>query len=299
MHYAYTYRDPRESKGNVAVYVGKGTGRRAYEHWEKHYRCKNNRLRNFLNVLRKNSLVPVIDIVYEFGTEKEALMKEVELISLLGRADTGKGPLFNNTDGGEGFINLGSKALKQRSASIKKVYSSPDARSRQRDQAIASWRNEAYRNTRVEQMRKMSQDPEYQEKLSESIRVAHSRPEVRERKSKVTKDRWDAPGGRETFIEAMTRGSAVQEVKDRRGSATKAGWENKEIRRKRTEGIRAAQTPEMIARRAKSNKDVWTEDKRKSFSDVMRKVCSDPAHKKKRSEAAKKAWEKRKICFDL
>jgi len=67
-----------------------------------------------------------------------------------------------------------------------------------------------------------------------------------------------------------------------------------ETRRKRTEGIQAAQTPEMIARRAEANRDGWTEEKRAAFSKQMKEQCADPEHLKRRSEAAKAAWAKKK-----
>lgn len=38
----------------------------------------------------------------EFNTYQEAKVKEIELISLYGRRDLGKGTLVNFTDGGEG-----------------------------------------------------------------------------------------------------------------------------------------------------------------------------------------------------
>lgn len=101
MFYVYLYRDPRPTKGRQPVYVGKGSGRRATLHWK--YGNKVNRVFDaWLGAIRRLGLEPIIEIVAEFEIEAEAFEKEIELIALFGRKDTGTGPLCNCTDGGEG-----------------------------------------------------------------------------------------------------------------------------------------------------------------------------------------------------
>lgn len=296
MHYIYIYRDPRPSKNNVPIYVGKGSGRRAYEHWEKSYRCKNNKLKNLLNLLRRNELAPTIEIVFEFETEAEALTKEIELIALYGRADLGKGPLFNNTDGGEGFINIGPEALSRRTKTMKEVSNTPEKKDEQRRMALSLWSDSEFREARIKEMHERSKDPEYIERLTKAIRKSHARPEVREKISKASTEHWKSEEYRTKRAESLRKTTSDPAYKERRGSATKAGWQNEETRRKRTEGIQAAQTPEMIARRVEANKKSWTEEKRAAFSKQMKEQCADPEHRKRRSDAAKAAWAKRKAA---
>ena len=226
MHYVYTYRDPRPRNNNVVVYVGKGVGERAYSPWKNPDRSSNIRLRNLLNLLRREGLEPIIEIVFEFDTEREALDKEIELIALYGRAEFKKGPLYNSTDGGEGCINRGPLSLAKIGRGAKK-----------------NWL-----------------DPAYREKCTEAMKKTQLEPKE----------------------------------KSRKGRATKTGWTDEETRRKRTEGIQAAQTPEMVAKRCATNKENWTEEKRAAFAIKMKKQCEDPEHLKRRAEAAKIAWAKRK-----
>jgi len=296
MHYVYFYRDPRPGKNNTLVYVGKGTGKRAYDHWENPSRSRNSRLKNLLALLRRNGLEPIIEIVFEFETEAEALAKEIELIAFYGRADLGKGPLFNNTDGGEGFINIGPDVLIRRSKSIKETYNRPEKKAEQSRRSLSSWSKPEFREARIKEMHERSKNPEYIERLTKAIRKSHSRQEIREKIGKASKERWKSDEYRAKHLEGQRKAFADPKQKERRGSATKAGWQNEETRRKRTEGIQAAQTPEMIARRAEANRDGWTEEKRAAFSKQMKEQCADPEHLKRRSEAAKAAWAKRKAA---
>lgn len=225
MHYVYVYRDPRAHKNNTPIYVGKGSGRRAFDRRISPEKSNNKKLKILLNLLRREGLEPNIEVMFEFETAHEALAKEIELIALFGREDLGTGPLFNCTKGGEG--------------------------------------------------------------------TAHS-IETKELIGKTSVDHWQDPEYREKCVDSMKISNQTPAQKERRGNATKAGWADEETRRKRTEGIQAAQTPEMHARRSASNKAGWTDEKRAAFSAQMLLQSKDPEVKKNRAEAAKKAWAKRK-----
>jgi hypothetical protein len=80
----YSYLWLRED--GTPWYVGKGSGKRAYERHKGHWAPKD---RSRILVLNRNS-------------EQEAFDTEIELIRNWGRKDIGTGVLHNHTDGGEG-----------------------------------------------------------------------------------------------------------------------------------------------------------------------------------------------------
>jgi plasmid stability protein len=90
--YVYLYMHP---KTGIPVYVGKGWGRR----WRQHlYGSTNSRLSKSI---AKHGEHPVVKIRTHL-TDDEAKAAEIALITAIGRADQGRGPLFNFTDGGDG-----------------------------------------------------------------------------------------------------------------------------------------------------------------------------------------------------
>lgn len=94
--YAYLYRDP---KTGIPVYVGKGYGNRAFDHFKSKTRLGN--------MLRKRIAegFKVEPEFIVFGDEELAFFVEQEAIRKYGRDDLGTGTLFNLTDGGEGQSN--------------------------------------------------------------------------------------------------------------------------------------------------------------------------------------------------
>ena len=94
MYYAYIYSDPVI---NLPFYVGKGTGRRAYQHLNK---CHNPAVHNKIQKLKRENLKPFIDVI-ETSTEEFAFMLEKGLVKQYGRVDLKTGSLFNFTEGGE------------------------------------------------------------------------------------------------------------------------------------------------------------------------------------------------------
>jgi hypothetical protein len=91
--YTYVYFDP---KTNLPVYVGKGHGNRAWDHFRgKHH------LGNLIKKRTKEDYA-VEPKLFLQDSEQGAFDLEIHLISVIGRKDLGKGPLLNLTDGGEG-----------------------------------------------------------------------------------------------------------------------------------------------------------------------------------------------------
>ena len=95
--YIYLYYDPRD---NIPIYVGKGKGKRAYDHLIS---ANNSGLSEAIAECRALGLEPVVNIEEYFKTDREACAREVELISHYGRRIMGDGSLFNIMPGGEGL----------------------------------------------------------------------------------------------------------------------------------------------------------------------------------------------------
>jgi hypothetical protein len=108
--YVYVYRDPVTRE---PVYVGKGKGSRAISHtWNK--ARTNSRLGNMISARSAQGLTVEPEIVAHTN-EENAFLVEQALIKYFGRADLGQGPLFNNTDGGDGVSNPNEKVRAQQS----------------------------------------------------------------------------------------------------------------------------------------------------------------------------------------
>ena len=122
-HYVYIYLDTRKPGKYVyndlefdyePFYVGQGTK----------YRCisglKNGGSfykRNKINKIFNDGFKPKLLKLYENITYENAIEKEIEIISKIGRNDLGKGPLVNLTDGGEGTVNISPEIIKKRAKS--------------------------------------------------------------------------------------------------------------------------------------------------------------------------------------
>lgn len=109
-YYVYELWNPITSQ---IFYVGKGTTRnggyyRLREHIKdtRYYKAgkykKNHKYCTIAKILDSGHY-PEIRVVFECFNEKEAIEKEIKLISRYGRQDNGTGPLTNHTDGGEGM----------------------------------------------------------------------------------------------------------------------------------------------------------------------------------------------------
>jgi hypothetical protein len=113
----------------VPFYVGKGIGRRVFNH-EAEARNTSNKTHK-LNVIRaiiKSGGTIGYSIPRVFDDEAEAHAYEVELINTFGRHDLKRGPLTNQTDGGEGVIGLSDETRLKKAANLGGASSDPDRR---------------------------------------------------------------------------------------------------------------------------------------------------------------------------
>lgn len=88
-YYVYIYHNPLTKE---PLYVGKGRGRRAWDHQIKSH---NEDLRSILKDLHTIGWLPDPEIVESGLSSKAAVAKETALIAKIGRACTGEGPLLN------------------------------------------------------------------------------------------------------------------------------------------------------------------------------------------------------------
>jgi hypothetical protein len=110
-------------------YVGKGLGKRLFNHEAE---ARNTNLRTHkLNVIRS-----IVRSGGEVGyalphfceNEAEAHGIETKLISSIGRHDLKKGPLTNQTDGGEGVTGLSTEILARKAANLGGASEDPQRR---------------------------------------------------------------------------------------------------------------------------------------------------------------------------
>lgn len=100
--YLYTVGDKVVAFDHEPFYVGKGKGRRMYQHLEGCNRRGTHRKVQKINAIERAGYAPIVRQLSKEEPEATALAKEILLIAAVGRADLKSGPLTNHSDGGEG-----------------------------------------------------------------------------------------------------------------------------------------------------------------------------------------------------
>lgn len=101
--YVYELRRPWNGK---ICYIGKGRGKRVKVHKQFSERHYNRHLAAIHAKAARLGMAVIERIVAANLTEEDAFFCEMALIARYGRKDLGKGPLANQTDGGEGQSGL-------------------------------------------------------------------------------------------------------------------------------------------------------------------------------------------------
>jgi hypothetical protein len=239
MFYVYVYRDPRPNKNKQPVYVGKGTGRRAWQHWEGRV-PKNPGFGSLLAQLRRLELVPHIEIVKDELTEAEAFYEEMRLIEAYGRRDLGTGTLFNLTDGGEGFAGI--LRTPEWAARISAAHCAPDRRAAQVAETTRRWATPEYRERTVAAIREALKDPEVIARREAGKAAFIHTEEFRQTMCAATTKMWQDPEYAERVVEAQKAAHKRPEVRAGKAQATKATWAKEDVREKRAEGIKQARS---------------------------------------------------------
>jgi hypothetical protein len=127
--YVYVLCEP----DGTPFYVGKGIGRRAFQHEADAWNTvKASHKLNLIRRVRREGGEIAYAIDGFFDTEGAAHDRERELISLYGRHDLGRGPLTNQIDGGEGASNPSAEAQARHAASLGGDAEDPERRAANR-----------------------------------------------------------------------------------------------------------------------------------------------------------------------
>jgi hypothetical protein len=226
MFYVYVYRDPRPTKDNQPVYVGKGTGDRDISHWAKG--SHNKPFQDFISHLKQRGLVAVCQRVFETEDEEAAFSKERELVALYGRRDLGTGPLFNRTDGGEGAAG---------------AIRTEEEREANRIDSLDKW-----------------QRPEYRAKVVAAQQAAQGTPEARALKSLNSKETWQDEDVRQKRAVGIKAGRSTGKSKAKTSAQAKAQWANPEYAAKQTANNKEiANREEVKAAKKAAAKALWAD----------------------------------------
>lgn len=237
-YYVYVYRDPRPTKHQQPVYVGKGSGDRDMFHWfrESH----NKPMQDFKSHLKREGLEPIVERVFTTDVEQEAFNEEIRLIALYGRRNLRTGSLFNLTDGGEG----GAGSVRTRAM-------------REVDRAIsmARWKQSSYRELVLRRQLESNARPEVRKKkagtsrmvwvkvghvMAANIAAARATPESRAKTSEQAKAQWGDPAYAEKMRLIKAEIDARPEVSEARARKLKSKWDDPAERAARVAAMKAA-----------------------------------------------------------
>lgn len=287
MYYVYIYKDPRPTKNQQVVYVGKGTGDRAWYHWKKRVRG-NKGFGAFLALLRQEKLEPIIEIAREGLEEAEAFYEEMKLIEVYGRRDIGTGTLFNLTDGGEGLA--GVIRTDEWRKNISNANSTPDKIALYSEGQKRRWANPTFREQTIAAIRKALQDPEVIARR-EAGKAAFIHTEAfRQTMSEATSKLWQDPGYVQKVTEAQKQVQGTEEARSMKSEASKRTWADTTVRDKRTDGIkRSRSTNQSKQKTSDSAKAMWADPNYHAMQAANNKEIANREEVKAAKKAAAKA----------
>lgn len=287
MFYTYLYKDPRPTKLQQVVYVGKGQGNRARFHWEKGVK-HNSGFSNFLSLLRKTCLEPSIEIVGRFDTEVEAHADEIRLIALYGRRDLKTGTLFNLTDGGEG--TTGAIRTDDWRSNISKALLTPEHVSRQSAAKIKLWADPQHRSRVTASIGKAVKSPEVKAIRAKAIEGYIHTDEFKATMSEASKKVWRRAGHKERTLVAMLAGNARPEVKAKKSENSKQTWAR--VGATMAASIKTARnTVESKAKTSAQAKAQWADPEYAAMQKANNKeIASRPEVKAAKAAALRARW---------
>lgn len=219
---------------------------------------------------------PTLIILEEVAAEVR--WQDVERAYIASAADWGW-KLTNSTAGGEGldFIcpEASAKYRAKLSASLKKVWATPERREEARLRVLASWADPEIVARRKASSELARQTPETQARYVAAAKDIHSRPEVKEKVRASLKAAWADPERKERWVAATT----TPEVKRKQSEAKLASWKDPEFIAKQAAGW----TDERRAKQA-----TWPNDpERKAKIDAAR---NSEEYKAKRAATIRAKW---------
>lgn len=287
MYYVYIYKDPRPTKNQQVVYVGKGTGDRAWYHWKKRVRG-NKGFGAFLALLRQEKLEPIIEIAREGLEEAEAFYEEMKLIEVYGRRDLGTGTLFNLTDGGEGLA--GVIRTDEWRKNISESNSTPEKIALYSEGQKRRWANPTFREQTIAAIRKALQDPEVIARR-EAGKAAFIHTEAfRQTMSEATSKLWQDPGYVQKVTEAQKQAQGTEEARSMKSEASKRTWADTAVRDKRTESIKRSRKTELSKQKTRElSKAMWADPNYHAAQSANNKEIANREEVKAAKKAAAKA----------
>jgi hypothetical protein len=189
--------------------------------------------------------------------------------------------ITNSTAGGEGLDYIQpedrERYIKNLSASMKRLWSTPERKAEAKARSIKAWADPEVTERRISSMRAAAAREDVVRKVSASSRRAWSDPEAKARRVQAIKGYWATEAGRAkrqslsadpAFLAAQSERLAARWCDDaHREKMMNTRWspadrEKQRIRLKdRSEKIKAAITPEVVARRNSAIKAAWARRK--------------------------------------
>lgn len=110
-------------------YVGKGLGRRVFNHEmeARNTSIRTHKLNVIRAIIRQGGQIGYA-LPHSCDDEGEAHAFETKLISEIGRHDLKRGPLTNQTDGGEGVVGLSAETMAKKAANLGGASDDPERR---------------------------------------------------------------------------------------------------------------------------------------------------------------------------
>jgi hypothetical protein len=257
-------------------YVGKGKGRRIFDHEKE---ARSGHVCHKCNVIRKiwkQGGEIQRYTVFETDDEQEALDYERNQIALHGRKN-----LCNQTDGGDGIMGYKASPLEraEKSALLKRLWKTPEFRASQAAGQTRRWQNPE----QVARQRELSlarfQDPEFRAQTIQRNLARWRDPESRARGTERAKLFYQLPERR-----ALISARQIKRYEDPEERLLQS------LRMKE-----ACQDPEFIASRGARTKALWqTPEYREKISSRAKARYTDPEQRAQQSARMKATWEKRK-----
>lgn len=305
-------------------YVGKGSGRRVYDHEaEARRNCRCHKC-NVIRKIWKSGGEVQRYILLTTDNEQEAFAYEIETIALYGRKN-----LCNVTDGGEGPSNpseavraklraamvgrpLSARTREAARATVTNRNKSPEFRAAVSARMKAHLANPDNRAKATARLNAWRDDPVLREQHEAAMKAALARPEVQAKRNAAFKKRsanpeylaklgaarkaaWDKPGAREKAsatqkiakLGVRPKVKRSEESKERSRAALKAYAATPEAQAKHRE-IQA--NPEYTARISAAVKASWTGPE----AEARRAARQTPEYRARMSAAKKAANARRK-----
>lgn len=238
----------------------------------------NHHAARWLRKLHRANLSPILKILGEVAEGQS--WQELERKHIAGALASGA-RLTNSTAGGEGLDYLDpadrARYIANLSASLKKLWSTPEKRLEARQRSIKAWADPEVTARRLASMTKAANRPEVKAKVAKVLDRLAKDPEICAKKSRASKEFWNSDAGRKARESLMNDTSFLEDQSER----LKQRWQDEEHRAKmqnarwtpekraeqaariesRREKMLAARTPEVRAKQAESLRQTWARRK--------------------------------------